>query len=230
MEDNRYTVVLYTKFQMIVDMIEKEFFTSKGKNPFPKIVLALNNRCSSCVVAFVQPDYLFDKKEEEKVQYLAINPKYLQRETRDIISTLCHELCHVYEVAYIHIPRGGYHTKAWCDLMRECGLEPVFNNKSKTSVTHKIIEGGVFESFCNEFDKTYPDFFSLVEYSEDMNTDKGESGADNADKPIKRYNRNKIKYVCPECQSKVWGKSGLNIYCSDCECAFSEEENEESDS
>lgn len=224
METNKYSVELYKKFQTIIDMIEQEFFLSKGKKPFPKIVLALNNRCSSCVVAFVAPDYLFDKKDEEKVQYLAINPKYMQRDISDIVSTLCHELCHVYEVAYIHIPRGGYHTKTWCDLMRECGLEPVFNNKSKTSVSHKIIEGGAFEEFCKKFDK---DFFSIVEYSQDMNTSNGDGKADNADKPVKKYNRNKIKYVCPECDAHVWGKAGLNIYCNDCECSFEEEENEE---
>lgn len=224
METNKYSVTLYTKFQTIIDMIEQEFFLSKGKKAFPKIVLALNNRCSSCVVAFVAPDYLFDKKDEEKVQYLAINPKYMQRDISDIVSTLCHELCHVYEVAYIHIPRGGYHTKAWCDLMRECGLEPVFNNKSKTSVTHKIIEGGAFEEFCKKFDN---DFFSIVEYSQDMSSSGSEGGADNADKPVKKYNRNKIKYVCPECDAHVWGKAGLNIYCNDCECSFEEEENEE---
>lgn len=224
METNKYSVMLYTKFQTIIDMIEQEFFLSKGKKAFPKIVLALNNRCSSCVVAFVAPDYLFDKKDEEKVQYLAINPKYMQRDISEIVATLCHELCHVYEVAYIHIPRGGYHTKAWCDLMRGCGLEPIFNNKSKTSVHRKIVEGGVFEEFCKKFDK---DFFSIVEYSQDMDTNKGEGGADNADKPVKKYNRNKIKYTCPECDTHVWGKAGLNIYCNDCECSFEEEENEE---
>lgn len=224
METNKYSVMLYTKFQTIIDMIEQEFFLSKGKKAFPKIVLALNNRCSSCVVAFVAPDYLFDKKDEEKVQYLAINPKYMQRDISEIVATLCHELCHVYEVAYIHIPRGGYHTKAWCDLMRGCGLEPIFNNKSKTSVHRKIVEGGVFEEFCKKFDK---DFFSIVEYSQDMDTNKGEGGADNADKPVKKYNRNKIKYTCPECDTHVWGKAGLNIYCNDCKCSFEEEENEE---
>ena len=51
--------------------------------------------------------------------------------------------------------------------------------------------------------------------------------ADNADKPVKKYNRNKVKYTCPDCQSKVWGKAGLHIECVDCACSFEEEEHEE---
>lgn len=50
---------------------------------------------------------------------------------------------------------------------------------------------------------------------------------DNADKPIKKYNRNKVKYTCPDCGAKVWGKAGLRIACEDCCELFDEEENDE---
>lgn len=52
--------------------------------------------------------------------------------------------------------------------------------------------------------------------------------ADNATIPIKKYNRNKVKYVCSKCDFKVWGKAGLHIICGDCGCEYEEEvENEE---
>ncbi|WP_236870604.1 hypothetical protein [Candidatus Bandiella numerosa] len=30
----------------------------------------------------------------------------------------------------------------------------------------------------------------------------------------------KIKYVCPDCNIKLWGKPNLNIICGDCDTAL----------
>ena len=46
---------------------------------------------------------------------------------------------------------------------------------------------------------------------------------------VKKYNRNKVKYTCPDCGAKVWGKLGLHIECSNCACSFEEEEHENTD-
>ena len=232
---------LYTKIQLVIDELDKAFFSGKGKQKIPDVVFAINNQCRSCVTAFVSPDALYDKSKGIKLQYLAINPKYLDRKIGDILGTICHELCHVYENAFIHIPRGGYHDKNWAELMEECGLKPDYLNKSKTAVNHKIIKGGVFEDFVNKFKEEHGEgFFNIVEYStviekktkkalglsddaEDDDTPK----ADNADKPIKKYNRNKIKYTCRCCGLTVWGKPSLSISCNECMETLDEEEREE---
>lgn len=240
-EENKTTVEIYTKFQVAVEWIERRFFLDKGKYTFPKTVMAINTNCKYCVTAFVSPEGLYDTQKNEKIQYLAINPKYLNRDIGSILATLCHELCHTYENAYIHIPRGGYHDKQWAELMSDCGLEAMFLNKSKTSVSTKIKEGGLFEVFVKDFiDSFGEDYFNIVAYSpeiehktkvklglidSDITEDDGIPKADNANKEIKKYNRNKVKYVCPSCEAKVWGKTGLHIFCSDCDCDFEEENN-----
>lgn len=234
MSEYKYTTELYARFEECVSLIGEAFFTSKGKHAFPKIVLAINNRVSSCVVAFVQADALYDTGSKEKVQYLGINPYYLDRTVPEVLATLCHELCHVYENAYIHIPRGGYHDKQWAELMRDCGLEPKFLNKSKTAVSHTIIEGGAFDKFVTSFlEKHGEDYFHICSYSRLLEVrpsavqgggEDGEPRADNADKPVKKYNRNKVKYTCPDCGAKVWGKAGLGIECMNCASQFEEEE------
>lgn len=228
---------LYEKIQKVIDEIDKRFFSGAKKEKIPQLVFAINNKCRTCVVAYVQPDALYDKKTDTKLQYMGINPDYLDRSLGEILSTVCHELCHVYEHAYIHIPRGGYHDKQWADMMKECGLEPVYNNSSKTSVSHKIIKDGIFEKFVADFTEKYgEDYFNIVSYStEVMKRTRKELGIedddeddspkpDNADKPIKKYNRNKIKYVCSGCGMKVWGKSGLSIHCNECDEDLEEEE------
>ena len=227
---------LYSKIQTVIEEIDKAFFSGAKKEKIPQLVFAINNKCRTCVVAYVQPDALYDKKTDTKLQYMGINPDYLDRSIGEILSTVCHELCHVYEHAYIHIPRGGYHDKQWAELMADCGLEPIYNNSSKTSVHHKIIPGGVFEKFVEGFTEKYGgDYFNIVSYSaEVMRRTRKELGIeddpdadtpkpDNADKPIKKYNRNKIKYVCRGCGLKVWGKAGLSVSCNECMETLDEE-------
>lgn len=230
------SITLYSKVQTVIDELDKAFFSGKGKQKIPQVVFAINNRCKSCVVAYVQADALYDKSTDKKLQYLAINPDYLNRKLKDTLGTICHELCHVYENAFIHIPRGGYHDKQWAELMAECGLEPKYLNTSKTAVDHKIIKGGVFEDFVKAFTEKYgEDFFNIVSYSSEIqkktrkalgikdDEDSDEPRADNADKPIKKYNRNKIKYICHGCGLKVWGKGGLSIHCNECDEDLEEE-------
>ena len=242
MEEVKTSTELYAKIQKVIDALDKAFFSGKGKAKIPEVVFAINNSCRACVVAYVQADALYDKSNNTKLQYMGINPSYLDRSIEHILGTICHELCHVYENAFIHIPRGGYHDKQWASLMEDCGLEPKYLNKSKTAVTHNIKEGGEFEAFVEKFkEENGEDYFNIVAYSAEVERktkkalgieDDGEDDSpkpDNADKPVKKYNRNKIKYTCPDCGAKVWGKSGLNIYCNDCECSFEEEENDEED-
>lgn len=239
----RASIEVYSKIQKAIDLLDTAFFSGCGKYPIPELIFALNDKCNSCVTAYVSPNALYDTKKAKKLQYLAINPAYLNRDVALILATICHELCHIYENAYIHIPRGGYHDKAWADLMIDCGLEPVFLNRSKTSVSTKIIDKGVFSSFVAKFvEENGTDYFNIVAYSREtenkvkvalgITTGDAENDipkadndipkADNVDKVIKKYNRNKIKYSCPTCETKVWGKAGLHITCSDCLTDFKE--------
>lgn len=241
MEELKTSEELYKKIQKVIDELDNTFFSGKGKQNIPELVFAINNQVRSCVTAFVAPDSLYDKVNNKKLQYLGINPKHLNRDISEILATICHELCHIYENAYIHIPRGGYHDKQWAELMTECGLTPVFLNKSKTAVSTRITEGGEFETFVKNFrEENGEDYFNIVEYSqeiehktkvalgiEDDDSEDDTPKADNADKPIKKYNRNKVKYECESCGAKVWGKAGLWIRCKSCSYDFTEEKPED---
>lgn len=232
LEEKDVTKQFTEKLSLVISKMSMFFFESKGKYKIPDVFFTLNNRCNALVTAFVNPNSLYNKENKKVINYLGINPKWLNRELREVLATICHELCHIYENTYIHIPRGGYHDKQWEELMLSCGLKPVFMNKAKTSVSTQIIEGGEFDSFVNSFKEEFgEDYFNLVEYSteiekqlrkdvEGTEEDSDIPKADNAGKPIKKYNRNKIKYVCPSCDCKVWGKQGLDIYCNTCACNF----------
>ena len=228
-KNDKITAVIYSKMQTAEKEIEKFFFTSKGKEKFPPVLYAINYSCERCCVAYVRPNSLYDTDKKEIVQYLCFNPNYLNRTLAETLSTMVHELCHVYETAYIHIPRGGYHTNAWCDLMRGCGLEPVFFNPSRTAVSHTPIEGGLFNEFAKYFIEKYGEnYFNITvhDWDDDEPDEPTEPTPNNPDAPTplrpdnwgkrpKTYNRNKIKYVC-SCGVKVWGKPNLKIACAVC--------------
>ena len=218
MTEVSYNECVYRTIQKAVKAMEERFFTCRGKQPLPDIVVSLNNRCGKRVAAYVNPEYMYDRVKQDKVHYLAINTDYLDRDAGETLATIYHELCHVYECTYIHIPRNGYHSKAWEALMTEAGLRPVYQNKAKTSVGTEIMEGGEFEAFVKGFLEEHGGFLLPVRYKEDMEVRKPEGNqdrpvADNADRERKTYNRNKTKYKCPLCGANVWGKPQLVLFC-----------------
>lgn len=238
LEEKGVTKQFTDKLSFVIEKLSYTFFESKGKYKIPDVFFTLSNKCGDLVTAYVASNSLYNKENKKVINYLGINPKWLNRELKEVLATVCHELCHVYENTYIHIPRGAYHDKQWEQLMLDCGLKPIYMNKSKTGVATQIIEGGEFDSFVNSFKEEFgEDYFNLVEYSTEIENQlrKNIEGiediprADNADKQRKKYNRNKTKYVCPSCECKLWGKAGLDIYCNTCDCDFTEVENEEDD-
>ena len=61
---------LYSKIQLVIDELDKRFFSGAKKENIPQLVFAINNKCRSCVVAYVQADALYDKKTDTKLQYM----------------------------------------------------------------------------------------------------------------------------------------------------------------
>lgn len=69
---------LYAKIQLVIDELDKRFFSGAKKEKIPQLVFAINNKCRSCVVAYVQADALYDKKTDTKLQYMGINPDVIR--------------------------------------------------------------------------------------------------------------------------------------------------------
>ncbi|KFX10709.1 zinc metalloprotease [Pectobacterium atrosepticum] len=92
---------------------------------------------------------------------LAMNPDYFgARSLADTLSTLVHEMCHVWQH---HTPakkcRGGYHDRVWGNKMQDVGLMPsntgqVGGKKTGQQMTHYIIRGGRFQTAVYELLKS----------------------------------------------------------------------------
>jgi predicted SprT family Zn-dependent metalloprotease len=149
------------------------------------------------------------------IDEIALNPAYFaERTTKEILSTLVHEMVHVWQQHQGAPSRTGYHNAEWAKKMEELGLIPSSTgepggNKTGQRVSHYIEEDGRFDRVCNEL----LDRGATIEFVDREDTLAPKKGKASA-------SRNKITYSCAGCRANTWGKPGLNLICGDCQIAF----------
>ena len=136
---------------------------------------------------------------------VSLNPELLRREFVEVMSTLVHEMVHLWQQEYGSPSRANYHNREWGVQMREVGLVPSSTGQPGGKsvgqrMTHYIAQDGPFQA---AFDGM-PASCKLPWLS-------GGKAAKVAPKA-----QSKIKYTCPECGQNAWGKPGLLVLCATC--------------
>ena len=199
----------YAMLQSAYDFFNAKFFDSK----LPKVFFTIDwhNKKSN---GYFCPHKLVNK-EDAKASVIALNPDYLARDVYEVLATLVHEMCHVWEFEeFIKDPYKltSYHSKRFEKRLSECNLKAVINNKSRSSCSTVIPEDGIFKGIADEYLKT-KEFLSIASIKTE--------GDKAAEKKAKA--KNKTKYVCTGCGTNVWGKAGLNLHCNECDMDFEED-------
>lgn len=144
----------------------------------------------------------------QKTDEIAMNPQgFVNRTVEHTLSTLVHEMAHLWEQHFGKPAKGGYHGKGWAAKMKEVGLYPsttaaIGGKETGQSVSHYIIENGVFAKACAEFLKT-----GFVLY--------GDPHRDS--EKAKKKAASKTKYTCGSCECNAWAKPDTRLVCGDCE-------------
>ncbi|NGO55683.1 SprT-like domain-containing protein [Allomesorhizobium camelthorni] len=160
----------------------------------------------------------------EVTDEIALNPSHFKARTdRESLSTLAHEMAHLWQHHFGKPSRSGYHNKEWAAKMHEIGLHPSTTGEpggkeTGQSCSHYIIEGGAFA-------RAYDDLAGngmatlYVELWDD----------EEAKKKRKAKAASKTKYTCPGCQANAWAKPDTRLICGECEVLMlaDEEEKEE---
>ena len=140
---------------------------------------------------------------------IAMNPEHFAtRPVANILSTLAHEMVHLRQHRFGQPSRSGYHNKQWAGFMEEIGLIPSDTGepggkRTGQRVTHYIDTGGPFDVACK----------ALLASGYRLSwSDRGLGGDNQGGKSGSR-----TKYVCPECQTAVWGKGDLRVACMECD-------------
>lgn len=156
------------------------------------------------------------KLQGDRPDEIALNPQtFSTRTPREIISTLVHEMAHMWQFHFAKAPLKPYHNQEWAAKMVEIGLQPTDTGlpggkMTGPRITHYIIKGGKFSSAYAEFEKVH-----ATRLYKDVATDKVATSKKAASKTC---------YLCQECGIKVWGKPDLSINCNTCDCSLEPQE------
>lgn len=153
---------------------------------------------------------------------IALNPQHFASRTpEEVLSTLAHEMAHLWQHRLGKPPRKAYHDRQWAAKMREIGLVPSATGQpggkeTGQKMTHYIEEGGRFAVECAAFLAAYP----AALYQD---------RAGDADQNRKKKAASKTKFTCPDCAANAWGKPELHLICGGCQIAMEAEAPDEED-
>jgi hypothetical protein len=145
---------------------------------------------------------------------IALNPTHFKHRTAaDVLSTLVHEMAHLWQHHYGQVSRGGYHNREWGAKMREIGLIPSSTGQpggkeTGQRMSHYIEQGGQFSEHCEDLLR----LGFVVPYVELSLWDEDKAGKSKA--------KNKTKFICGSCGAAAWGKPELKIVCAECDEAM----------
>ena len=196
------THVTYVNLTEAYDYLNAELFAQKL--PFCLITL---QRKANCRGYFAGARFKH-RNGTGVADEIALNPAtFEQRDSRSILSTLAHEMVHLWQYHVGTPGKGGYHNKEWAEMMLTIDLKPVSLDQpgkmTGNKVTHEIVPEGWFDRVCAKLLERG----IQIDYVEAWT----EGGKDKAAKKLK------VKYSCPECGVNAWGKADLRLICGECD-------------
>lgn len=201
----------YSVFDQAYDYFNAELF--EGKLPLCLITL---NRKSKAYGYFSPERFMSRANGSERVDEIALNPDTFEvRTDEQILSTLVHEMVHLWQQNLGDPPRRFYHDKQWAGKMKEVGLQPTDTGLpgGKTTgqrVTHYILKEGLFAGSAK---KLLGEGFKLNWQS-----------ATPEEQEEKDKKKSKVKYTCHLCGLNAWAKPKAKLMCGECKLDMWNEE------
>jgi len=190
----------YGAFQTAYDFFNAELFGGT----LHAVLITLQRRARSR--GFFAPGKFVGRSEETATHELALNPDHFGRTDEAILSTLVHEMAHVWQETYGKPPRRNYHDRQWGAKMMKIGLHPSSTDEpggkeTGATISHYIIEGG---PYTLAFTRLKATGFEL----------RWQSRADDRERQKKAAS--KTKYTCPNCEQNAWAKPNASLICGAC--------------
>lgn len=192
------TAETYKTLNSAYEYFNKNLFDGK----LPACLITMQRK--SKARGYFCPERFETRKEEASYCHeIALNPAHFKdRSDEEIISTLVHEMVHLWQEEYGHPPRKNYHNREWAEKMEEIGLIPSNTEeeggrKTGQSMSHYIDPNGKYTRQAGAFLATVPP----LSYQ---------------DRPVIKpttKSKNKVKYTCPKCGMNAWGKEDISIVC-----------------
>ncbi len=158
-----------------------------------------------------------DKKAADEISLNIVS--FPSRTDAEILSTLAHEMAHLWQENFGKASRKTYHNREWGLKMKAIGLYPSSTGQpggkeTGQQMSHYVIEGGLFEHYCSAL------LSSGYKINWQMEIEQPEKG---------ERKKSKVKYTCPTCEQNVWAKPEASLMCGKCTETMESEESADSD-
>lgn len=198
---NTTTTAEYGAFQAAYDYFNNELFGGA----LPDLLITLQRHAKT--YGYFAPKRFAGRIAQSTTHELAMNPDgFSGRTDEEILSTLVHEMAHVWQQEHGKPPRKAYHDRQWAAKMKEIGLQPTNTGEpggaeTGQKMTHYIIKGGPYAKAWAQLQETG---FTL----------KWQSFKPDAQAKAKK--ESKTKFTCPDCGQNGWAKPDALLICGAC--------------
>lgn len=198
---------LYESIQLAFEFMNEELFDGC----LPNCLITLQRRRSS--YGYFAAQRFVSREQKHYCDEIALNPLHFsQRPILEILATLGHEMCHLYQQHFGNPGRGRYHNKEWASIMKNIGLQPTATGskggkETGDRVSQLIVDTGPFDDCAR---RLIEGGFA-IHWHEQLTGILNEA-ADGQEIP-KDKNGKRVKYSCPSCALNVWARHGAKIDC-----------------
>lgn len=220
MPDSTPTAEQWDAYQQLYNYFNSKLFSGA----LPSIILNFSRKAHTC--GFFSKNR-WSRHDGSRTHEISINPVHLAIDPFiEVCQTLAHEQAHLWQCEHGHTSRPGYHNQEWADKMESIGLMPSSTGQPGgqrvgQKMSDYVIEGGQFQQVFNELpeelrlpwkanEATLPP--SAIQIISQIT---GQIGGGTAT-TTQENPKSKVKYTCPSCKTKAWGKPGLHLICGDC--------------
>lgn len=208
--ENVPTRETYTEFQQVYDFYNARLFDGL----LPNCLITLHRRSRRNLGFFAPGRFAHRSDTSRRTDEICMNPQHFKaRSDIEILSTLVHEMCHLWQEHLGKPSRWSFHNKEWGNKMESIGLMPSNTGlpggkRTGRQMTHYQIEGGRFLAVTKDL---LDSGFKLSWQQRDGATLLSKCRPDPAAKSGKR-----VKFTCRTCDANAWGKSTLKLICGRC--------------
>lgn len=218
-QSRKPTLEVYGEGQQVYEYLNKRLFGSQ----LPNCIITLTRH--SGTLGYFSGD-IFENQKGELTHEISLNPAYFrERGDADTLSTLAHEMCHLWRHVLGPPNRSGgkgasgYHDLVWVGKMEDIGLLPTATGlpggkKIGYSVTHLIIEGGPFDLACREL------LISGFRFNwRDRKRKRNKAGGSGGESPTgatTSKKKDREKFTCKKCGLNAWAKPAARLICGKC--------------
>ena len=208
------------ELQRMFKLLNSTYFNNELERP----IITIHTDTTSGAYGWITVNKVWSSLDDSWYREINICAEHLNRPPELVITTLMHEMCHLYNLnrnVQDTSRHGTYHNKEFRKVAesRELLVEknPIYGyciTRPSPEFTELINENCRAGCFKLKREKTYRNGTPKVTVT----------GIDGKEKTVSRTKQSYRKYICPKCGVTVRATKDVNIRCDDCDQAMKKEE------